>query len=734
MNAVTNITPSDDLLSQLNALPAVMKNARRWLLWRAEPPAGGGKPRKVPYYANGQRRGKLDTEADKARLVTFDDAISKLKGGRYTGLGFALGRDGTGHYWQGIDLDDIADHPEVQALENKLPGYVETSPSGKGLHAIGYGRRFRALNANATGVEAYAEKRFFTVTGEEVPFGEPECLAEFVETRLAPIHGEKSLPPTAADNAGMSADERAFANQQRKPDVSEADLDDALTWIDPSLPYFPWLHVGMGLHHHYDGSEKGRVKWDEWSSQSGEYKEGECKGKWQGFREDGSKKDRTAWTILKLAREAGWPGGSGEGDARESDADAYQRLSEMSPADYDRCRKAEAGKLGIQVRTLDSEVKKRRKVDADDAGQDVLFEEIEPWPDVVDGAALLTDVADTFTRYLLLPETADTALALWAAHAHCFEAFTHTPRLNITAPEKGCGKSLVFDVLEALTPKALRTENVTTAVVFRLIEKYQPTLLVDEYDTFIKDNEDLRGCFNAGHKRGGHHLRCEGDNNEVKAFRTFAPVALAGIGGLPGTLHDRSIVLKMTRAKPGEVRQQFDARHVEPEREINRKLARWCMDNIDALKTREPTLPDGVYNREADNWRPLAAIAEAAGGEWPARLREAIAALRGDSEDTAPTMLLADIRRYFEHHDQDRVPSHDLADWLITLEDRPWPEWRHGRPITAASVSRLLKGFGIKSKQIRFDEENLRGYQAADFRDAFDRYLPIQSATAATSP
>ena len=125
-------------------VPAPMRDAHRWLVWRREPnDTPGKKSRKVPYYPNGQHRsGKLDTPEDIANLGTFDEALSILATGRYSGLGFALGPDGTGQYWQGIDLDGTTTRPELAQLADDLPGYTEDSPSQAGQHAIGYGRLF----------------------------------------------------------------------------------------------------------------------------------------------------------------------------------------------------------------------------------------------------------------------------------------------------------------------------------------------------------------------------------------------------------------------------------------------------------------------------------------------------------------------------------------------------------------------------------------------------------------
>lgn len=180
--------------------------------------------------------------------------------------------------------------------------------------------------------------------------------------------------------------------------------------------------------------------------------------------------------------------------------------------------------------------------------------DVEPWPESVNGSDVLNEIAETFARYIVLPDGAADALALWTAHAHAFRAFLCSPRLNISSPDKGCGKSTLRDVLAVFVPRPLSTENVTLAVLFRLVQKHKPTLLADECDAWLSDNEEIRGLLNSGHRRGGMAFRCEGDNHEVRGFNVFAPVVLCGIGSLPGTLHDRSIVVRLERAKRGELR------------------------------------------------------------------------------------------------------------------------------------------------------------------------------------
>lgn len=413
----------------------------------------------------------------------------------------------------------------------------------------------------------------------------------------------------------------------------------------------------------------------------------------------------------------------------EQDTSAVNRLSKLSPLEYARIRKAEAQCLGVDASALDKEVSRARKNGAASTsqGEIVLFNDPEPWPESVDGAALLDEMAVIFTRFLVLPEGAADTAALWVAHAHAYDAFLHSPRINPYSPEKGCGKTTFLDVLQAVTPKALRTENVTTAVLFRLIEAHAPTLLVDECDTFLKDNDELRGALNAGHRRGGVHLRCEGDDNKVKPFKTFAPVALAGIRELPSTLADRSIKIRMQRAKHGELRERFDARSAASLVELKRKAARWAADNLPTLERADPDMGN-LFNRKADNWRPLFAIAETAGGDWPMKARKAVVRLSeaDDGSEGVAVVLLEDIRTMFSK--SERLPSAELCEALSQLKERPWPEWDHGKPINQQQVAKLLKPFGIKPGVIRIGQSTPRGYERGQFVEAFDRYL--QGATA----
>ncbi len=392
---------------------------------------------------------------------------------------------------------------------------------------------------------------------------------------------------------------------------------------------------------------------------------------------------------------------------KETDDEILQWLAALPPLEYDRQRGKAATRLGCRTSTLDVHVEARRpRLNGELRGRAMELPDVELWPESVNGADVLT---------------------LWCAHAHGFRAFPCSPRLNISSPEKNCGKTTARDVVSVLVPRALPAENLSVAVLFRVVERHRPTVLADECDTWLRDNEELRGMLNAGHRRGGQALRCEGETNEVRAFNVFAPVVLCGIGTLPGTLHDRSIVIRLERAKPGELSKRFDSRRVEPEKELCQKLARFMADNTARLEMCDPELPDGAFNRLADNWRPLFAVAEIAGGDWPQRAAAAFFKLTsGDDVDAQGigTTLLADIRQVFENAGVDKLPSATVCNSLAEIEGREWAEWGRARkPISTHQLAKLLRRFHVSPRAIRVGDETPRGYLLADFTEAFARYL-----------
>ena len=206
---------------------------------------------------------------------------------------------------------------------------------------------------------------------------------------------------------------------------------------------------------------------------------------------------------------------------------------------------------------------------------------------------------------------------------------------------------------------------------------------------------------------------------------TWCPMAIALIGKLHPTLSSRSIHIEMQRLRPGETVEHFRSEK-RPYAQLARKAARWAADNVDALRGAEPELPTGFLNRRGDNWRPLLAIADLAGGDWPIRAREAAMTLsQTDASEDYKAMLLRHTRDILG--DLPHIASKELMEALHAVEGGPWAEFgRQRKPISQQSIARMLASLklGIQTRTIHDGPEHFKGYLAVDLEEAFERYIP----------
>jgi putative DNA primase/helicase len=429
-------------------------------------------------------------------------------------------------------------------------------------------------------------------------------------------------------------------------------------------------------------------------------------------------------------------------DARLEDVDHYLRALHDEVGDLDPIARATAREQAVRdlsdVEAVSAPAKmvnaalngNGTKHGSDDLQGDVLaLEDPEPWPESVDGASLLHELEEIFTRFLALPDGAAPALALWTLHAHAHDASPVSPVLALTSPEKRCGKTTLLELLSALVPRPLPASNVTAATVFRAVERWEPTLLVDEADTFIHEGSELKGILNSGHRRSlAYVVRTVGDDHEARTFQTWAPKAIALIGELPDTLADRSVEVRMRRRAPDEEVDRLRLDRLEELEPLRRRAWTWARDHVEELADADPDLPEALHDRQRDNWRPLVAIADAARGPWPKRARQAAETLTSDRGDdrSLGTRLLADVRTILRDHDSDRIRSKALVRELCDIEEAPWSEYK-GRGLSPVSLANFLRSFDVSSKKLRFPSGPYKGYEVGAFEDAFRRYLPSPS-------
>ena len=313
-----------------------------------------------------------------------------------------------------------------------------------------------------------------------------------------------------------------------------------------------------------------------------------------------------------------------------------------------------------------------------------------------------------------------------------------TPYLAITSSEKQSGKTRFLEVLELLVYKPWMTGRVTAACLTRKIDAERPRLLLDESDTAFGGDKEyaeaLRGILNSGYRWNGLASCCvgQGANITYKDFHTFCAKAIAGIGKLPDTVADRSIAIKLKRRGPSEHVQDFDCDNLEHEATaLRQRITTWATRNVKLVSSTSPVPLEGVNDRRRQVTKPLLAIADAAGANWPDRVRQAAVEVftgKASEDQSIGVQLLADIKAVFDSNAVDKISPEDLVTALVQFEERPWAEFgKGGKPITKATLGKLLsKKYEISPKTVRIGDRTPRGYELAWFEDAFSRYLPSQ--------
>jgi hypothetical protein len=356
---------------------------------------------------------------------------------------------------------------------------------------------------------------------------------------------------------------------------------------------------------------------------------------------------------------------------------------------------------------------------------------------LADGAQVLTDLRTQVKRFVVMPsEEALTAVTLWVAATHLQRAWQHAPRLAVVGPAKRCGKSRLLDVVTETVHAPLITVNASPAAIFRSITDHDPpTFLVDEADTLFgttkaaERNEDLRGLLNAGHQRNRPTLRVTGPEHTPVAFPTFAMAALAGIGDLPDTIMDRSVVIRMRRRAPGESVAAFRTSRDTPALHALRdRLTAWLHPLYAKARDMEPKMP--VEDRAADTWEPLVIIADLAGGYWPTLARAACRAMTAhetgkDADTGMRTRILVDIREVFAAEgDPPALRTSRLIEQLNADPEAPWAE-QGPTGLNARRLGLLLEDYGIRPGNHRFPGSiQAKGYARTQFLDAWARYCP----------
>ena len=406
-------------------------------------------------------------------------------------------------------------------------------------------------------------------------------------------------------------------------------------------------------------------------------------------------------------------------------------------------------------------------------GEDVYSWEhgvgVIPWPEPVEGKKLLDDLETEMKRYAVLGPWAAETLALWVVHTFAWQLRHVATYIGLESPEKRCGKTTLLTVLCEFVNRPVVASNISSPAFFRVIEEKAPTLLIDEADTVLNRNQELKGILNSGYKKktayvirmtpklkgagaggGVPALPSDGRNGggapeasaeqadesglQLGRFSSWCPKAIATIRHLPETLADRCIVIQMHRKTAKEKCERLRTLNGE---ELRRKCARFVADHAAEIGEARPDLPDDLNDRAADIWEPLIALADLAGADWRQKARAAAVGLTVGAQEASPiASLLMDIFLMFVQVEMEpenewrtarggaRVFSRNIVATLNADTDRPWMALLRGKQVTERWLSQQLAPYGVRSRTIWIGGTSAKGYMQEDFKEAYKRYMP----------
>ncbi len=418
-------------------------------------------------------------------------------------------------------------------------------------------------------------------------------------------------------------------------------------------------------------------------------------------------------------------------------------------SEFNCISKALADKFKVKVKDVNDlwrETFDSANTGTDEARQLQKFEiDVDPCKESVTPAFVAGEILKTLKEHIIfqdseIKDAQAITCTLWVMANWCVDSFDFSPYLMITAPEKRCGKSQLLNLLANLSRKPLEAGNLTAPVLFRLSQKYKPTIFIDEVDSFLKKDEDLQGIIKCGIERGkALTWRVEKQPNgeqEVRGFDTFGFKAFSGISAqnISDTITDRSITISLRRKLTNETMPKVRDRSPAYWDKLNSQCARIALDYKDWLRAHKPEIPKSINDREADKWESLFSVADLIDyvaekdgknkhfGKTARRIAEIIA--NDDADMPVSIELLADIKTVFQNFAEWKkyVLTSELIELLTTNDEWRWAKYNRGNPMDARQLSKRLKPFGIKPNPLK-EEDGKRGYRLRDFDDPFIRYL-----------
>lgn len=350
-------------------------------------------------------------------------------------------------------------------------------------------------------------------------------------------------------------------------------------------------------------------------------------------------------------------------------------------------------------------------------------------PKAEDLSSVLDYMSNTISQHVIYQsEHYPNVIALWAVGSYLMDHWSRFPKLLIVSPERECGKTTALETIEAFVCNGKMASSITPAAIYRYLQKACPTLLIDEADLIMKNNEELQAIVNAGHSRRGAikilSVKTKSGEWEAKEMSLWCPQVIAGIGEFGDTLTSRSILIGLRRKGINELIIDLDDTYFEANASYRNWLSGWSESLARDELSVVPDVPDGIGNRIRDNWLPLLKIAALAGGDWIEKANAAIQELeikhKAESSKIGISDLLLDLREILINFSGPEIRSSELLKQLLHNSESNWNTANQGRAINSKWLAKQLRPYSIAPRR----RSNANVYLLSDLHDAFKRYLP----------
>ena len=336
--------------------------------------------------------------------------------------------------------------------------------------------------------------------------------------------------------------------------------------------------------------------------------------------------------------------------------------------------------------------------------------------------ALVRKILSSLKKCVSLDDDSALVWTMYSFFTYLTKSFYHAPILNLTSPVKRCGKSTLLKMCQHLFFDPTLVKGITKASL-ELIASSKGTPLIDEFDEVQRNSPGVIGVLNGGIEEGAK-VTLIGKDGSIRTRETFGAKVLAGIGGLPPTLHDRAVLVRMRRkheseilTKPHELKDTLAY--------LKREISQWCEANSALIEATKVDPLEVNNDRFRDNYEPLLKIASCISKELEDKVRAAAVSLVTSQfeEDIGGERLLADIKAGFEARNKKEVGTSELISWLCSHEDSVWRKYKNNTMLTPVDLAKSLATFAIRPIRIRSGTQ-MRGYKREQFDDAFMRYVP----------